>query len=314
MSVGQAPADLGAKLHLARERRGVSLRQIANSTKISIGILEALESNDLSRLPAGFYGRGFVRSFATEVGLDPDAAVAEFVAQFPPDSVTAVHPTSERIEKDQAFETHRLIGSTFLRLTAVSIPIAAFVVYVGARGRQTEHAPVQARANIVASQAVSTEPSAGLAPAAIPEPPLTLPPATPAETPRDVPTAAVPRAPEVAVSSEGAPAEPESSAGAKSEKSGVGEPVADRLRVALSVTRSSWVIATVDGKKTVNRLFEVGEQETLEVRRDLVLTAGDAGALVMTLNGIEAKSLGGGGETVTTRVNRSNFKNYLALP
>ena len=71
------------------------------------------------------------------------------------------------------------------------------------------------------------------------------------------------------------------------------------------------MIATVDGKKTVNRLFQVGEQETLEARHDLVLTAGDAGAIVMTLNGALAKSLGRPGETITARVTRTNFRDYL---
>jgi hypothetical protein len=80
----------------------------------------------------------------------------------------------------------------------------------------------------------------------------------------------------------------------------------------LAVTRASWVIATVDGKKTVNRLLQVGEQETLETGRDLVLTVGDAGAIVMTFNGAAARSLGRPGEAVTAYVNRTNLKKYLA--
>ena len=41
------------------------------------------------------------------------------------------------------------------------------------------------------------------------------------------------------------------------------------------------------------------------------MTAGDAGAIVMTLNGAIAKSLGPTGETATIRINRANFRNYL---
>jgi hypothetical protein len=50
---------------------------------------------------------------------------------------------------------------------------------------------------------------------------------------------------------------------------------------------------------------------TLDARRDLVLTAGDAAAIVMTLNGALAKSLGRPGETITARISRTNFKHYL---
>ena len=59
-----------------------------------MGALEALERNDISRLPGGIFSRAFVRSYASEVGLDPEATIQEFIAQFPQDSVTAGHPTS----------------------------------------------------------------------------------------------------------------------------------------------------------------------------------------------------------------------------
>ena len=87
--------------------------------------------------------------------------------------------------------------------------------------------------------------------------------------------------------------------------------VNEPLKVALSVTSPSWVIASVDGKKTLNRMMDVGEEETLEAKSELVLTAGNGGAIVMTVNGAAAKSLGRTGKTVKVRVNHANFRNYL---
>ena len=92
MAAERIPGGFGSKLREARERRGMSLRQIANATKISMGALEALERNQLSRLPGGIFSRAFVRSYAIEVGLDPDATIQEFIAQFPRDSLTAGRP------------------------------------------------------------------------------------------------------------------------------------------------------------------------------------------------------------------------------
>src|SRR6266850_8561454 len=104
--MGERPViDFGTKMKRARERRGVSLRQIANATKISVAALEALERNDISRLPGGIFSRAFVRSYAIEVGLDPEATLQEFIAQFPHDSVTAGHPTSTQGEDHQAIES-----------------------------------------------------------------------------------------------------------------------------------------------------------------------------------------------------------------
>jgi hypothetical protein len=89
------------------------------------------------------------------------------------------------------------------------------------------------------------------------------------------------------------------------------EESADRFTVGLSVARPVFVSATVDGQKTIERLLQPGERRTIEVRREFVLTAGDASAIKMTLNGAEAKPLGGNGEVVTTRMNLTNFKGYL---
>src|SRR5437879_12660449 len=100
-------SDFGSELRAARERRGVPLRQIANATKISVGVLEALERNDISRLPGGIFGRAFVRSYAVEVGLDPEETIRDFIAQFPHDSVTAGHPTAEQTDDNETVESDR---------------------------------------------------------------------------------------------------------------------------------------------------------------------------------------------------------------
>src|SRR5229473_6341270 len=101
------PVGIGSKLREARDRRGVTLRQIANATKISIGVLEALERNDISRLPGGIFSRAFVRSYALEVGLEPEETIQEFIAQFPHDSVIAGHRASEKVEDHEAVENSR---------------------------------------------------------------------------------------------------------------------------------------------------------------------------------------------------------------
>src|SRR6478672_10839682 len=98
MLADRTPDDFSSPLRQARERRGVSLRQIATATKISMAALEGLERNDITRLPGGIFSRAFVRSYAVEVGLDPDKTIQEFIAQFPNDSVTAGHPTSDQVE------------------------------------------------------------------------------------------------------------------------------------------------------------------------------------------------------------------------
>src|SRR5499425_2339963 len=83
--------DFGSRMRQTREQRGVSLRQIAQTTKLSVSPLEALERNDISRLPGGIFSRAFVRSYAAEIGADPEETVRDFLLQFPHESV-ASHP------------------------------------------------------------------------------------------------------------------------------------------------------------------------------------------------------------------------------
>jgi cytoskeletal protein RodZ len=75
-----------------RERRGITLREIADHTKLSVRALEALERNDISQLPGGIYSRGFVRAYASYIGVDPEATVEKFIARFPDESVTDGSP------------------------------------------------------------------------------------------------------------------------------------------------------------------------------------------------------------------------------
>lgn len=275
MAAHKAPGDFGRKLREARERRGLSLRQIATATKISMLTLEALEKNDIARLPGGIFSRGVVRSYAVEVGLDAEETIQEFMGQFPQDSVTAGHPATTRSEDHGEVESDRRLATTFLRLILVSIPVAAIVVYFGTAGRR---AAVRQAMGLQAS-----EPAAPPVP-----PPAAAPQSSAAPLDADAPSGVADRA---AIAPD--------------------PPATDRLVVQLKAVQRSWVSAIVDGQRAVQRVFLPGDEQTLDVRRDLVLTAGDGGAITVTLNGAAAKPIGPSGQTATARLNLTNFKDYL---
>jgi transcriptional regulator with XRE-family HTH domain len=73
----------GPVLRTARERRGVTLKQLALETKLSVELWEGLEENDLSRWPKRVFARSYVRDYALRVGLDADEVVNEFCRLFP---------------------------------------------------------------------------------------------------------------------------------------------------------------------------------------------------------------------------------------
>jgi cytoskeletal protein RodZ len=71
--------SFGDKLRKERELRGVSLREIAHGTKISVRFLQALEEDRVEMLPGGLFPRAFARQYALFLGLDPERTVADFV-------------------------------------------------------------------------------------------------------------------------------------------------------------------------------------------------------------------------------------------
>ena len=73
--------DIGTTLRTARERRGLTLAQLAATTKIPIHLLRALEENAFEKVPRGIFVRGFLRAYAAEVGLEPHAIVEQFLAE-----------------------------------------------------------------------------------------------------------------------------------------------------------------------------------------------------------------------------------------
>src|ERR1700740_294679 len=76
--------DIGAALRDARHRRGLSLEQLANVTKIRVAALEAIETNRREKLPETIFLRGFLRAYAREVGLNPEETLKQYLGQFEP--------------------------------------------------------------------------------------------------------------------------------------------------------------------------------------------------------------------------------------
>lgn len=69
---------LGEFLRGERERRHITIEQVASATKINVKLLHALESDNYDALPAKPFVRGFVTSYTRYVGLDYREVLARF--------------------------------------------------------------------------------------------------------------------------------------------------------------------------------------------------------------------------------------------
>jgi cytoskeleton protein RodZ len=301
--------DFGSFLRQARERRGVTLPELAVTTKISGRVLEALERNDPSKLPGGIFSRAFVRAYASEVGLDPEAAVASFVSAFPDESGAEDMPSAASAVEAESFEQQRRVLKVAVGVLAAAAVVAVllFVYYAAFRpgARPAEPAATQSPAAETLSQAPA--PAQSRLPEPVPAS-ATVPGEPPADGARDVaepasgqPEAAPPAS--VATQAEPAPAAGTPAAAARSQQGS--------LVVVLRATEACWLSILVDGTRVPSRTLGAGERVEFTVERSITMRAGNAGALEITLNGKPARSLGAAGEPVTRTIPAAAYETFL---
>jgi cytoskeletal protein RodZ len=256
--------DIGTTLRTAREQRAVTLTQLASTTKIPIHILQALEQNAFEKVPRGIFIRGFLRAFATHVGLDPNLIVNQFLEES--GEPAPAPPEMHRADED-ALDDHLQPTPVDPDLTpsgpgwGYALVVAALLVAVIAVHRSN-------------SEESSTPSSVSAVQAAL--------------AAADVDSA-------VSV-------QPVATAGQDSaivERAGGGH-VSGR-RFDLQAQGECWLEAVVDGRRVVYRLLQPGERETIEADGEVVLRVGDPGALSYTVNGAPGKPLGRAGIPVTVR-------------
>jgi transcriptional regulator with XRE-family HTH domain len=155
--------DIGARLRHAREGRGLTIDALSKSTRVQPRILSAIEQNDPVSLPPRPYGRGFVRAFAAEVGLDPENTVRDFFSQFRPAEPPAVQPV-----KRTAVEEHP--RHPWLWPVAAVLGYAAVGALVIVAGRWVMQGGGEAGAVGTSGAAVPPAVSAAERPAAPPAP------------------------------------------------------------------------------------------------------------------------------------------------
>lgn len=74
--------SLGQTLKSTRERKRISLSYAAAQTRIKLQYLELMEQDDFARMPAPAYAKGFLRMYATFLGLEPQPLVQRYLNEY----------------------------------------------------------------------------------------------------------------------------------------------------------------------------------------------------------------------------------------
>ncbi|MGE5568428.1 MAG: helix-turn-helix domain-containing protein [Rhodospirillales bacterium] len=278
--------SIGEKLREERLRLGFSIEQIAEITKINLSFLEAIEANELERLPGTFFTRSFIRQYAHALGID----------------AAELEPELERI----AGAGNSVTRETEFEREAISVPpvdsgigrsrtprslgaLATFVlILAGCSGlyilwQRRGQAPPPETAAAPQVQQVHAEPGPAITPA-VEQPQAPAPP--PPEPAKEAPP----------------PAEP------AKEPPPPAEPQLSPVKVQIRATAPSWVRLAADGKLVFSGTLQADETRAVEAQQVVELRTGNAAGLEVIWNGKPAGQLGAEGQVRNAEFTPSGFR------
>lgn len=282
---GRSMNSIGERLRQERLRRGLDLNQIAEFTKISPIMLEAIEADDFDRLPGSFFARSFVRQYAQALGLDEEEFESELrrVAGFghpatdqPQPALPEIVVRPQPVPSARSRPNRSWLGSLVAFLL---ILVACSAIYRWQKTRSTS-----AKSQQVSNTSPSPTPTPP--PAATPEPtstPLDTAAAEPAATP----------SPE--------PSQPPS-------------PVPAGIHLELQATSEVWVRVVSDAKALYSGVLQPNETRAFEGTDWLTLRVGNAAALAATYNGKPLGELGPEGQARTVTFTPNGFQVVAPAP
>jgi cytoskeleton protein RodZ len=279
--------SFGEKLKLEREKRAITLEQISLSTKIGMRMLQALEEERFSQLPGGIFNKGFVRAYAKHVGLDEDQAVADYLeasgegpaAKAAAEMEAEIAPSEPR----EPTPSRQLPWGLFAALLLLVALALWFWNRRQHKSNNEEHpgqssAPTATQkpaANSTAGASAGSPLASGDANAATPAP-----------------------------AKEGSPPTKPASASGNHKVTEAAEitpatPAPGEFTVVILAGEDSWISITADGKPIIEETLVAEDQRAVHAHKEVIIKAGNTGALDFVFNGKKLKPQGDYGEVKT---------------
>jgi len=280
----------GDKLRREREMRGITLAEMAESTKISKRWLQALEDEEFEILPGGVFNRGFVRAYARFLGINDEQAVSDYIAasnepeppedKFPLD----VH----QIKKDSPpLNPRRSYVPVLLAILALVGVVGGWTAWVKHKPWQksasdphpaTHAAPVNqpVSANNTASPSVAASSIEGKSSTATADPSVPKSNAKGPDRKSDVP--------------DKTPAEAEGNP--KQATSDRDQDLSNSFNVVIKARQDSWISIVADGRPLWMGTMNAHSQRSITAGKELVLRTGNAAGIEVSYNGKALGALG----------------------
>ena len=335
--------EFGNKFRKEREKKGISLEDVSNATKISSRMLLAIEDEQFDRLPGGVFNKGFIRAYAKHIGLNEDQAVADYLVclrqsqldsqevwdpqagAVPPSGVEELPelqlPRAEHVSpphRDYAEPGQSIVPWRILALAILVIFLAALLWHRHFRSTRSEAAataPPMTSAGQPAPQllnppaartTIAAAPALHTASAAASARPSSVS-ATPSSHPANAakpPSTGEPSTSNAENSEPATQAEQTVNSPANVEPSGAAAP----LNLVIRASENSWISVTADGRSVIHELLIAPAHASIRASREIVVKIGNAAGVSFVWNGQELPAQGSEAEVQTLVFDASGMR------
>ena len=257
---------IGEVLRQERQRQRLTLDDVALRTRISLRSLEAIEADGFDRLPGVVFARNFVRLYAIDLGLDPEALVAR-LPRVDVDAAPMPNPPPRPGHRDWDPRWTAALASVLWLVTAGGAGIGAWY-YFNHYGRQLI---------TTVSAAPAPKPATSQAPQTTPVSPV-------AAQPTDAAT--------------DAQGNIQKDAGTVTQGFDGTRPV----QVILTARDVVWVQVSADGHTAFVGTLHPNDTRSIAADAQVRILTGNAGGLDISLNGKTLDPIGPKGQTRTVRL------------
>jgi cytoskeleton protein RodZ len=301
-------SGFGEKLKREREAQRTSLEEISAATKISVRLLQAIETENFDRLPGGIFNINFVRQYARHLHLDEEQVVGEFRAlttpsdSQPEEAKPMLPPEWSRMETGYDSGISRepqLWKWATLAIAMLGVGSAGYLWFLDRQSQRAAETASVRRPAAENSKSVPTSPGAA--------PPV----ATPAESAQQPPVSAdAAPGPAPVISPEPLAATPTAVASSASTAAPADAPV----RVELHATEVVWVAASADGTPRFQATLQPEQTRSVSAQSMVRLRVGNAGGLTVTLNGAVQPAIGPKGQVRTVVFTPNGMQVVMPAP
>lgn len=271
-------SQLGERLRAAREAQGISVAQAAADTRILPRYIVALEDGDYQHLPGDVYARGFIRNYAGYLG----APIEELIEIY-------------RQERGMSEPIKIVSTSSTPRIRGLFVPSFFGVFFVVLALVGVSYLLLNLTNNLNSGQQLAEVPQATSAPTPQPLPTwdatATIPDAIAAASTPLPQSASGPTATSDTIAGGAAPTpQPSATTGVPA------APIVGSVRIAPGDHKGSWVRVSADRKVIFEGVLPAGSLRDFTAQNNILIRAGNAGVVYVTINGVEQGPLGAVGD------------------